>query len=299
MATRFSSTLLADNAADANFRAWAQFIEDTLVTTGGWLVTSDSGQTLPSALVHPTTTSQKMGYRVYQMNDALQATVPVFMRIDFGSSSGTAAAPAIWVTVGTGSNGSGTITGIMMNAVQMNSAGNSSQANNSYGSAAPNRVAIALFCQNVTGIRLVFTLERSKDVNGNDTGAGLLCIYNSTATWLESSRYLNYATAGVVQPSVELGLSYVLTTQNPSQSFAPGDIGVAVVSCIRGVAQQPGLNVMIVPSGDVGDQGQFSMNIYGAAHTYQQISSQCVVQKALCNANRLADNNARACIRYD
>ena len=53
MATRFLGATQWGAANDTMFRLAAQFIEDTLVTTGGWVVTADTGQTLPSALVAP------------------------------------------------------------------------------------------------------------------------------------------------------------------------------------------------------------------------------------------------------
>jgi hypothetical protein len=56
-------------------------------------------------------------YAVYRMADALQATAPIFMRITYGSGNfGTGTpVPAFWVTLGTGSNGAGVITGIFYN----------------------------------------------------------------------------------------------------------------------------------------------------------------------------------------
>src|SRR5580765_2177935 len=103
MATRFSTTLKPDVNTDAIFRAWAQFIEDTFVTTGGWLVSTETGNTLPANLAHPTSTNQKKGFRVYKMNDSLQATYPIFIRIDYGSGN-NGPNPGIWVTIGTGSD---------------------------------------------------------------------------------------------------------------------------------------------------------------------------------------------------
>lgn len=298
MATRFSSTVLCESGSDVNFRAVAQFWEDTLVTTGGWVLTSDTGQTAPASLVHPTVANTKQGYRIYRMNDSLQSTYPVFMRVDFGGSANPAVM-GFWTTIGTGSNGSGTITGALFTpAASPNvcNTSNSSTANqNAYGSASTNRATIAVgiapsgnLCQNL------FAIERSKDSTGTDTGDGLLLCYNSGGL-LNTSRYLNYA--GGAQPTAE-ALSYVLTARNPSETFAPGDIGVGILIPIRGIAQQPGMNIMIVNSSDVGAQGSFSMTLYGATRTYQHLDALLTPFKATAGSS-VSDTGARVCMRYD
>jgi hypothetical protein len=302
MATRFSSALLADNSTDANFRAWAQFIEDTLVTTGGWVVTSDTGQTAPASLAHPTTGNTKQGYRIYRMNDSLQSTYPVFMRIDFGSYTGVNT-PAFWVTIGTGSSGTGTITGILWNGGALTNApvagGNSVSANNSYGSAATGRASMGLFVTASGTFGMMFTIERTKSSAGADTGDGLLLVYSDAAVSagnMNTSRYIIYAVGG--QPTAEAGLSYILTRMNPTETFTPGDVGVGVIIHFKGVAQQPGMNVVITNSNDVAAEGSFSISIYGASRIYQNLNAGPKPYKALAGAGTL-DNNARVNIRYD
>ena len=302
MATRFA-TLIRDSGSTTNLRAWAQFVEDTLVTTGGWVVTTDTGQTAPGSLVGTATANAKQGFRIYRMNDSLQATAPVFMRIDFGTG-GSGAIAAFWVTIGTGSDGAGNITGFLWNggasaaATVLNSAGGSiSGLLNSYGSAANNRVSLGLFVSNVNTYHLVFTLERTKDATGADTSSGLLAVYigNLGGTGVvDASRYIR-CTPGA-QATAETGLSYALTMQNPTQSFG-GFIGAAAVIHFRGIAQQPGTNVMIVNQADVGPEGSFSMSLYGATRTYQQLNA-ITPSKATIGGSG-SDTNARVCIRYD
>jgi hypothetical protein len=300
MATRFSNALFPDNSITANFRAWTQFIEDTLVTTGGWVVTADTGQTLPNALVVPTAGSQKRGYRIYRMNDSLQSAAPVFMRLDYGSGS-SLGLPGIWVTIGTGSDGTGNITGILWNGGTSSlpnigtQSTSTSTANNSYGSASTSRFSLALFVQTGAGFHFIFTLERSKDSSGNDTGSGLLLIYRGGGdTNIARTRYLS-TTVGP-QPSEENGLAYVITGQNPTQTLG-GDIGVGVISHFRGTAQQPGTNFVVVTLSDVAAEGSFQMTLYGQLRTYQHCSG--IVPAMGVIGGIIADNSARVCIRYD
>jgi hypothetical protein len=309
MATKYSPDLLAYSgtaSSSAAIKAWAQFIEDTLVA-GGWVVTTDTGQTLPSALVGLTTANTKAGYRIYRMNDPLQATYPVFMRIDYGGGTNVGNSPGIWVTIGTGSNGAGTITGILWNggsvaAPSVLSGGNSTtQLTNSYGSAGSSRAMIALFIQAASqAYPLVFTIGRTKNSQGQDTGDGLLLVYTGSGgspNYLDTSRYIVYA--GGVQPLAERGLSYILTYQSPTQTFAPGDIGVGIVIHFKGIAQQPGTQILITNSNDVSAEGVIKMILYNATRTYVQLSG-LSPYKALSGASASApDNNARILARFD
>lgn len=303
MATRISSTLPAGiGGLDANFRAMIQFVEDTLVTTGGWFNTADTGQTPIASFVHPTTQNVKMGYRVYRMNDSLQATAPIFMRLDFGATNNGVNVFGFWPTIGTGSDGAGNITGKMWDGGASTQApcgqcASGAIANNSYGSAAPGRVALGMFVQSSPSIILLFCIERTKNSLGADTGDGLLVLYNDAITVsnsLDRARYLNWAPG--VQPAVEQGVSYVLTVNNPSQSFG-GDIGAGVITHFRGVAQQPGINVLMVNQADVGVEGSFTLTIYGSTHTFQQLNS-FAARKAMVVSNN-PDSIARVCMRFD
>ena len=303
MATRTSNTINPTNASN-NIANWAAFVEDTLVTTGGWVVTSDTGQTAPASLTTPGAGNTKAGYRIYRMADSLQSTYPVFLRIDYGSAA-AATTPGMWLTIGTGSNGSGTITGILLNggAVSTPTVNQASATtpltNNCYGSASTNRFSIALFVQSNGSFALFFSLERTKDSSGADTGDGLLLAYTdpvtgSNAGSLQYSRYI-LMTPGQ-QPSAELGLSYILTRQNPSETFGGGDVGVGIVIPYKGVAQQPGANVVINNNSDVSAEGSFSLTLYGATRTYQNI--RFVPTKATVSGS-LQDSNARVNMRYD
>lgn len=276
MATQSTSALIYDISTDARFRAMSQFVEDTLVTVGGWKVTPDTGQTLPSALAHPTAINQKQGYRIYRMNDPLQTTFPVFLRIDFGSTANNALTPGYWLTIGTGSDGVGNITGILLNGgATVNATVNGSNASNpvgtaalSYGSADPGRFSICLCSNSVSAFTtVIFTLERSKDAIGNDTGDGLQLIYKTggNSGFMDASRYIRFSGT---QPALEPCLHYILSSKNPGQMFFPGDVGVGIVILIASIAQQPGTNMLVTNSGDVTADSTISLTLYSHIRTY-------------------------------
>ena len=313
MATRFDATLVSDMTTDARFRAAAGFVEDTLVTTGGWLVSTETGDTAPASLAHPTVANTKKGFRVYKTNDGL---TQIYMRIDYGGSGATSGNGfAMWLTIGTGSDGAGGITGKIFDhgsatgptiaSATATVAGNTG-AVNSYGSASTGRVALGMFISSTAGNIIAFSLERTKDATGSATSDGLLLtgtMGNTTngfgltpvASSVDFTQYL--ITAGGTQPTVELGLNYVLTRNNPSETFG-SDIGTGIIIHFKGASQQPGLGMLVVNSSDVSAEGNFTQTVYGATRTYQHLNS---LQPCRPTTAAAATTNSaqRICIRYD
>lgn len=101
-------TLAPTGQDNTFFRAWGSAIAGAIVTAG-LVKTADTGQIDWTTVLAPSTTLQKRGYEIYRFNDALQATRPVFMRIDYGSGS-YQYNPMMWLTVGTATDGAGVIT---------------------------------------------------------------------------------------------------------------------------------------------------------------------------------------------
>jgi hypothetical protein len=281
----------------------AQFFEDLLVTTGGWVVTADTGQTLPSALTAVGTTNTARGYRIYRMNDALQSTFPIFMRVDYATSFNAATAFGVFLTIGTGSDGAGNITNARLSNWKVDQSQTSASAFLIYGSAASNRMSLAAVCAAGHTFGFYLMIERTKDTLGNDTGDGLLMIYGpawNLNNWnqMTGNRYL--IMAGGTQPAAENGFSYILTTQNPTQSVAPGDVGLGTVIHFRGVAQQPGTNMLICCAADVSVDTFINVTLYGATRVFQHLGAGTLVAKRLVGtAGGLSDSNARVLMRYD
>lgn len=109
MTTATTNTII-DHTSDASFRVWVQELITMFVTTLGLTQTSDTGQINTSTVTRPTTNTAG-GYVILRFNDTAQSTAPLFMKIEFGTG-GAVASPNIWITIGTASNGSGTINGV-------------------------------------------------------------------------------------------------------------------------------------------------------------------------------------------
>lgn len=96
---------LADNTV---YQAWWAAIRAQL-TAVGMVQTSDTGQLNPASHARPAATNYS-GYEIWRFADSLQATLPIFLKLEPGV--GTAQdRPAIRFTIGTGTDGAGTLTG--------------------------------------------------------------------------------------------------------------------------------------------------------------------------------------------
>lgn len=101
----------AYGATDAGFRAWAKAHHDALIGAG--LTLAYSGIDFNTATM-PTVAQTVAGSNVYELNDALSGTAPIYVKIGFGRGSTSAAQAGfrIDVQIGSGHNGSGTLTGV-------------------------------------------------------------------------------------------------------------------------------------------------------------------------------------------
>jgi hypothetical protein len=105
-----------DHDGDAGFQAWGDDL-NTRLDAVGLVQTADTGQIDWSTVSRPSFNTMA-GYEIWRFDDALQGTAPIFLRFDFGTDN-EADRPRIEVTVGTGSNGSGTLTGTVTSAYEI------------------------------------------------------------------------------------------------------------------------------------------------------------------------------------
>jgi hypothetical protein len=122
MTTSSSNTdVYAGNDTDAHFRQWGKTISDHLQAVG-LVQTADSGQVNWSTVSVPGNNSVA-GYEIYAMADSLDATYPIRIKIEYGLGAGLGR-PNTWLTVGTGTNGSGSITGLKIGPLSHDNSNN-------------------------------------------------------------------------------------------------------------------------------------------------------------------------------
>lgn len=114
MTTQSWNTVIT-HTNDAQFRAWGSELSAKLLALG-LVQTADTGQINWVTVTRPGTNTAA-GYEIWRFNDSLQGSAPIFFKLEYGTGN-AANTPAVWLTVGTGSNGSGTITGTATTRVQ-------------------------------------------------------------------------------------------------------------------------------------------------------------------------------------
>src|SRR3954454_8298219 len=100
-------TLPGDFTSDAVFRSWGSGVSAQLAAIG-LVRTADTGQIDWTTVAKPAS-GVFGGYEIWRFDDALQATAPVFIKVEYGISNTTTL--MLGLTVGTGTNGAGTLTG--------------------------------------------------------------------------------------------------------------------------------------------------------------------------------------------
>lgn len=109
--TTASTNTTISHASNAAFQAWVTELVTMIFTTLGLTQTTDTGQINPATVTIPATNTSA-GYVIGRFNDTAQSTSPLFFKLEFGTG-GSTGIPAIWITIGTGSNGSGTLSGVV------------------------------------------------------------------------------------------------------------------------------------------------------------------------------------------
>lgn len=188
-------------SGNANWQAWCDAIYNTLIDAG-WVQTSDTGQrAVPAADAYPV--ANTFTYWVFRLNDAAQATAPVYLKFEvaIGNSSTLA---RFQITVGTATNGAGTLNGLLLNAVSISTSG--------WGPSTTERTQFtACVAQggawfNVSEeIALFFYIGRSLDATGAPTSDAIIAAaqpatattLNNISVWTKNARGY-YATAAAM-----------------------------------------------------------------------------------------------------
>lgn len=169
--TTFTNTYAWDMSVNANFQALMGAI-DSNIQSFGWQLSGDTGQTDPSGASSPGTNTDA-GYRIYNTNDG---GTTVYMKILYGEG-GSANIPRLTISLGTGTNGSGTLTGNTMTAVTLSHVSDNSGTHRLYMSGTAGRLMIFLGDSNTTANLLCgISIHRSIDSSGAATNTGA-CVF--------------------------------------------------------------------------------------------------------------------------
>lgn len=247
-------------ANDADFRVWGKAISDAL-TTVGIAKSGDTGQIDWATVARPAAFA---GYEIRVFGDALQASVPVFIKIEYGIVNTTM--PCLRVSVGFATNGAGTLIGYTSDLGTMSVINFSQGA----GTMLPYKIAgdtnrvmlVWSYLPGYIGYHMVWSLERTHDAVGGDTAMGVVQV---VAT--------GYTTASVQLLSPAAG---IISSEGTCSSLMPsvgsGITGTEVsffpIFVARGPFLNPLLNLAFMPSGAVTLGVPVSVSLLGASRQF-------------------------------
>lgn len=264
MATSGPTNLPAFLSSDADFRAFVQGIHNALAGFADLTQTADTGQINPATVARPAAGAYG-GYEIWRFNDALQATVPIFFKLEYGTG-GAQDRPALAITVGTGSSGAGAITGgatrVVLGSTASKAAGVMLPF---YASCEPGRLDLAANIDPTTAtFGIVLHIERARDANGAATadGAVMASVGNGSGT----VQVIN-PTAGVVSSNTARLLPYGSPTTFPGFTQVGADIAVATPAAFAGKPLY-GQGVVAYNNADIPALATFVATVLGGQKTY-------------------------------
>lgn len=169
------------HTTDADFRAWGSELS-TKLAAAGLVQHTDTGQINWTTVARPGA-STAGGFEIWRFNDALQGTAPIFMKVEYGTGT-NAAYPQMWLTVGTATNGSGTLTGTAVTSRNTICFTGSCSVGNwaSYLCVAEGHVGLAFkvgATANASGGHGFFVIARTTDTSGAPTADGFVTFFGS------------------------------------------------------------------------------------------------------------------------
>lgn len=258
---------------DADFQAWCQGIAAQLVVAG-LVKTADTGQINNATVVKPAATNTVQGYEIYRFNDALQATVPVFIKIEYGSG-GAVDRPSLWWTVGSSTNGAGTLGGQLSARRQFNAISSKSAGVTLPSYCCGNSTGAFMMVNNYdsasTNFGLLMIIERTRDGSGAATSDGVIMFGSaiSNNNWHQILPASGSVPAGLQNTSVVCVASVSAMCTNNTIAVAVYGTSVAVAPYMTFIGKALfGMAACYARSSDVSPGVSMVVNNLGANHTY-------------------------------
>lgn len=286
-----------NNNTLAGVRSFGLWIK-TLFLASAWVQTADTGQAdwvaTPASWTPVANTAA--GFNIFRMNDALAPTKPVFVKIESGVISNTSMV-GIWVTVGTGSDGAGNITGIIFARAPtgfypVQFLGSTATY---VGSGDTDRIYM-IFNAFTTSLNCHLSIERSKDANGANSGDGLLI--SAGISGQDNKMRMAFAAFTGSQPPLETDGTAMLPISGSSSYGA--NVGTWPIPYFNfGAKVNPGLNQLIYRTADISSQIPVLVTTYdGVAHTYLPLGHvyHSTTGQGIMAINR---NSAGVMVRYE
>lgn len=289
--TYATASLAPTQGTDAAFRAWGSGIS-ALLAAAGLVQTADTGQINWATVTRPTLANTSQGYEIWRFPDALQATRPIFLKIEYGSGTNSGV-PQMWVTVGTATDGAGTLSahasfpGSTIARVAIGPAGSTWSAAGSFACHA--NYTDGEFClvafpgaQAATQHGWIYWISRTRGSDGAANGDGFTATYSTggfetAANMAVTTAMRHFFGASPAQgASISGGLGLLHGTLWPAvtavatgavQWLSPVLTGLGYAAC------GPSKLLLACFKGDVPNGTAFTATHYGASHTWVGFAS--------------------------
>lgn len=244
---------------DANFRLWGKAISDALVALG-LVKTSDTGQIDWATVLKPAAGSTSAGFEIWRLNDALQSSAPFFIKIEYGSGS-AATTPSIWITIGTTTNGAGTLGGNVSTRTQIRANGSSATLTNCYFSGQSSRINFALWPMSSNN-GIFVSIERLKDAAGADTSEGVYFLNGNTFNGYSAQTVGSVGIVSNAESPICAG------TLSGTTAVLGTEVGTFPIYPARNKMYPPCLGGIGYISADITAITPFPLTVYGVSRTY-------------------------------
>lgn len=270
MAT-LNASCVCDNSSLANFKNWAQEIS-TAFSTLGWVQTSDTGQVNWSTIA--AVPSSTYVYEIWKANGSNASSMPIYVKVGYGFSS---TVPAVEITVGTGSNGSGTITGVVTTGAPLeptlltltNKGATTFQC---YFSGSADDFRMYMWGASASNqLGELWVIDRSKNSSGADTASYFtVCVACSIeTTGIASNKGMQQSLSAAQLSSQHTCLCTTTVDGVVTTGANWGTVAAYPVFPDVGQVGNPLLGLMKIYAGDGADTNTVTVNsMYGSSHTY-------------------------------
>lgn len=262
---------------DADFRSWGQNLSNAIQAVG-LVKTADTGQVDWTTVTKPAGITTSAGYEIYKFNDSLAASSPIYFRVDYGTGSNANTVPRVWLTVGTGSNGAGVITGPQSSINILVSSGptanNSAQTWVCFSADGAFTLVWAAKYNTGNGCLLMTVIDRARDDSGNPLGEGFLVTSQSPGATNPTQVAVQ---TGAAPTSLGPGVPNCLVP-NTSSSAVGSDIQL-FRHWLATPRLRPVIGLLTYLDPEIGAGSVISVAPFGVAHSYLTLG------KVYCTAN--------------
>lgn len=265
-------------SSDANFRTWGSTTSD-LWQDVGLTKTADTGQIDWTSVVRGATADTFLGYEIFTLDtDTQHATFPLYIRVDYGVGSGAVDRAKLGIQIGSGTNGAGTLTGVLGTQRIFTASAADTTTRDNYCSAGDGYFAWAggwEAASNTTSQlrNTIFIIERLRDNTGDPTADGVYTFFAGIEATFGTRGYTQITRSTDTITAYSSGAGNIrIGSYVPNQSGSFGsDLYLFTHHPADRALYNPCLSNLFYYHSDFTAGVDFDIDMYGTAQTYKPL----------------------------